>query len=174
MTNATQLDITNSSLTWGGTGWVDGASATPASQTSTWRQLEDRNGAVDPLFFSSQGTSFTFSSIASLDDTSTVEAQWVSGGLFAGDPISHKWADRVRIDARSDSASSLSVSVSGNLGGAYVAGDEQAFSVNSQTSQLYIPLTQGGQYFAVKLSSEDTGWEVSRTFVRGRILGEDT
>jgi len=175
LTAATNLDITSSALTWGNpanSGWVGGASATPASQTSTWLQLENRDGAVEPLFFSSQGTAFTYSSTASLDDTSVVEAQWISGGLLTGDPVHHKWVDRVRIDARATSASSLSVSISGNLGGAYVSGAEQAFSVNSQTSQLYIPETTGGEYFALKLSSEETGWEVSRAFVRGRILGE--
>lgn len=181
LTSAVRLDITNSAITWGdddGSGWVGGGSATVASQTSTWLQLEGRDGSVDPLLFSSGGTAYTFSSVASRDgdgtanDASVVEAQYVSTGLFTGDPIHHKWVDRVRIDARADSASSLSVGVSGNLGGAYVEGAEQAFSVNSQTSQLYVPLTQGGEYFSLRLSSEETGWEVSRVFVRGRILGD--
>jgi hypothetical protein len=173
LTTAASMDVPAGSSVWSNAAaWVGGAAATPNSQTSTWNQLTGQDGTPDPIMFSSNGTAYTWSSTASLDDTSAVQAQWISGGIFTGDPIHRKWVDRMRVDARADSASSLSVGISGNLGGAYVNGNERAFSVASNTSQLYVPETVGGEYFALKFESDETGWQIARAFIRGRILGD--
>jgi hypothetical protein len=132
---------------------------------SNWKRLKTTD-AVTPylmtnepgVFFGSASTAFVlaYSGTTTLDLDTAKEAQWQSGGLFTGDPIHMKWSDKVRLDARADSTSNISVAVSGNLG----------------TSQAVVPTGVSGQYHSLRLRSEDTGWRVSRCMVRARVQGE--
>jgi hypothetical protein len=100
------------------------------------------------------------------------EAQWMSGGLFIGDPDNTKFLSELKIDARADSTSDFTVKVSGNLGGAFATGSEHSFSVQSNTSQIHDYPKVSGAYHTVMLTSEDTGWEVSRLRAKAVINGE--
>jgi hypothetical protein len=154
---------------------------TPTSDYGYVDMAQAGAGAIGPppnvemttYFGTSTGSVLQYSPTAAADDnTGTTESEFVSGGLFTGDPIHMKWSDKVRLDARADSTSNISVAVSGNLGGTYATEVERAVSVGSQTSQAVVPTGVSGQYHSLRLRSEDTGWRVSRCMVRARVQGE--
>jgi hypothetical protein len=165
LTGSFVADTTSSTITWGDlTGTLD-------SQISTWDELLGDSTPVMAIL-SSGGTVFQPSSTASLDETQVVTAQLVTGGLFTNPPDSVKFADEVRLSLRGTSASSLSVSVSGNLGGSYQNAQEFAMSVQSNTSQQVMRFGVSGTYHALKFESDDTGWQLGDVFARARMLGE--
>lgn len=148
-----------------------------STMTQSWNELLGITGGEEPAFASSNGTTFLLSSTASVDGESdssqVVEAQLVTGGLFTGDPTMIKFINEIRVDSRTDSASSLSVRLSGNLGGAFVTNDQRAFSLGSNSSQIRAPLAGvSGQYHVIALSSEQTGWNVTRVYAKGYTTGQ--
>jgi hypothetical protein len=166
---ATPANRTSSTVTT----WQD-LTGTIASQTLTYSQFlgTERANANTDIAVSSKGTAYAWDGTYGTDDGSSVTAYLHTGALFAGDPNRMKYADEVRLDMRADSASSLSVAVSGNLGGSYQFTNEVAFSVQSNSSQARMNPGVAGTYFAMRVQSDDTGWKLSRVFLRARDDGE--
>jgi hypothetical protein len=155
----------------GSTTWQD-LTGTIASQTLTYAQYLGKQGDRFDGVLSSSGTAYYYNDATGTDDGSDVTAYAQTGALLAGDPTRIKYVDEVRIDGRATSASSLSVAISGNLGGSYQNTQELAFSVQSGSTQMRHNLGVSGTYFAMRLQSNDTGWAVSRIVMRARDGGE--
>jgi len=124
------------------------------------------------FFGSLNGYVYYYSDTTSLDFDTAKEAQYMSGGLWTGDPERTKFMDEMRLDVRSDIASNITVRTSGNLGGAFATGAEVSISAQSNTSQVRVFPDVSGTYHSVMLTSDDTGWEVSRIAARARVTGE--
>ncbi|KKN17318.1 hypothetical protein LCGC14_0967070 [marine sediment metagenome] len=161
-----QLNIPSSATTWGGLLGVLSA------QSQTYNDLLGQSTTPDEALLTSVGTTAFFSDSAGSDLGATVLSQAVFGGLFGADADNIKFSDRLRIDARADSASSLTVSVSGNLGGSYQAAQEFAISVQSATTQSSLRLGVPGLYHAVKVESDEGRWQVVTVKLDASLLGE--
>ena len=163
-----QLNIPSSATTWGGL--VGNLSA----QSQTYNDLLGAAGTPDEALLTSNGTTAFFSDSAGSDLGATVLSQAVFGGLFGADADNVKFSNRLRFDVRADSASSLTVSVSGNLGGTYQAEQEFAISVQSATTQSNFHLGVPGLYHAVKVESDEGRWQVVTVKLDASFLGETT
>jgi hypothetical protein len=153
-----------------GWGYVDMNQAGLTPTGGSWGP--PKNIAQTTFFGTSTGSVLQYSPTAAADDnTGATESQFVSGGLFTGDMERIKFLDDIRLDVRADSASSLTIKTSGNLGGAYANSSEIAISAQSNTTQTRVFPKVSGTYFALELTSEDTGWEVSRIGARARVTG---
>ena len=141
--------------------------------TVNFDELDSTNYVRPNTYFcSDDGRVVGYSDETPLDAGTAKEAQFCSGGLFTGDIERIKFVDDIRLDVRADSASSLTVKTSGNLGGAYANSSEIAISAQSNSTQVRIFPKVSGTYFALQLTSEDTGWEVGRIGARARITGQ--
>ena len=161
-----QLNIPSSATTWGGLLGVLSA------QSQTYNDLLGQSTTPDEALLTSVGTTAFFSDSAGSDLGTTVLSQAVFGGLFGADADNIKFSDHLRIDARADSASSLTVSVSGNLGGSYQAEQEFAISVQSATTQSSFHFGVPGLYHAVKIESDEGRWQVVTVKLDASLLGE--
>ena len=159
-------NIPSSGTTWGA------LVSTLDTQTLTYNQLLGNDGTADEALTTSDGTAYFFSSTESLDDTTVVTAQAVTGGMFTADMENTKYVSEARVDLRGTSASSLTIGFSGNLGGAFATNTEFAVSVQSNTTQQLVPTGLSGAYHAMEFTSDDTGWEVNRVRVKATVTGE--
>ena len=163
---------------------ISGVATVPSSSAATWGglvgTLDDQgqsynealaSGAPDEMVLSSNGTAYYFSSEESLDDGQVVSGQVVTGSLWPQAPQRQKFTDQVRVEMRSDSAASLDIGVSGDLGQNYST-SEIAFSVQSASTQRIRHYTVPGTEHMLRFESDDTGWDVHRVTVRGRLLGD--
>lgn len=166
VSRAFQLNVPSSATTWGGL--IGDLSA----QSQTYNDLLGQATTPDEALLTSNGTTVFFSESADSDLGATVLSQAVLGGLFGGDAENTKFANRLRVDARADSASSLTVSVSGNLGGSYQAEREFTMSVQSETTQNSFHLGVPGLYHAVKVESDEGRWQVVTVQLNAEILGD--
>ncbi len=163
-----QLNIPSSATTWGG------LTGNLSAQSQTYNDLLGAASTPDEALLTSVGTTAFFSDSADSDLGATVLSQAVFGGLFSADADNVKFSNRLRVDARADSASSLTVSVSGNLGGTYQAEQEFAMSVQSATTQSNFHLGVPGLYHAVKVESDEGRWQVVTVKLDASFLGETT
>ena len=102
---------------------------------------------------------------------STVHSQAIFP-LFGAEADRIKFSDLLRVDARADSASSLSVAVSGNLGGTWATEKEFALSVQSNSTQENLRPDVSGLYHAVRLESDEGRWQVASVQLRAQTTGE--
>ena len=126
---------------------------------------------ADSIFVDSNTSVCHYSAMTNRDLDQQIDYQWQSGGLFTGDQENVKFMDEMKLDVRGDSASSLSVRVSGNLVGAWATNSQQAISAQSNFSQVHVYPKVTGAYHSIMLESSDTGWEVSRIGARAIING---
>src|SRR5207249_1485807 len=87
-------------------------------------------------------------------------------------PERTKFVDRVRLDVRADSTSSLSLAVSGDLGTTYPQELALAVSATSASSQLVTAWSVGGANPTIRVRSTGGSWELDGVAVQARILGE--
>lgn len=156
----------STSTTWGD------LSSTVAAQTLTWAEFLGLS--ENPLFgvATSSGSVYQLSSTASLDGSSAVYGQIVTGNCLPTDPTTVKFVDDVRLDWRADSASSLSLSVSGDGGGTYPYTTKLAASVQSATTQTVTRPRVSGTHPVLMLESAQTGWSVAAVYLKAKVLGE--
>jgi hypothetical protein len=120
-------------------------------------------GPKTTYFGTSTGSIVQYSPTAAADlNTGATESDMVSGGIFTGDPTSNKFFDEARLDIRADSASSLTLSVSNDMGASFDYSGGIAISAASNTTQVRLFPKLTGDYFQMRLTSEDTGWEFNR------------
>ena len=140
-----------------------------------WRDLRGGTNYPTTVFGSTYSAgAFTFSEETNLDFGNSFEARYTSGGMFTGDAENTKFLEGVRLDLRGNSASSMTVSASGDLGRTFGSGASQqiAISADSNSTQVFVPFTVSGLYHALEFRSEDTGWELTRVQAKARILGK--
>lgn len=118
------------------------------------------------------GSVMVHSFTTNLDNGEPRESQYYSGGIFTGDNENMKLMTEVRVDTRADSSSNLSIAASGNLGGAFATEAEFAVSVQSNTSQTRVFPKVSGQYHQIRVTSEDTGWKLTRIGTKAQITGK--
>lgn len=172
LTLATVANIsTSGSTTW------NQLTGTISAQTGSFADYLGSGTGVDDTFLgTSGGTVVGYSRIrakdygGASDDTVTAYAQ--TGAIF-DDPWRTKYVDEVRIDNAGRSASSLSVAVSGSLGADYGDTQELNLSIGSNTTQHRLNMGVSGDYFSLRFRSDDTGFAVSRVFVRARDIGDN-
>lgn len=157
--------ISSSATTWGA---LVGAFT---DQTLSYEELLGVGSFDREIAVSSVGSVLYASASGTSDHGQSVEGSAVLGGLMTADSQNLKYVHMVRADVRATSASSLSLAVSGNLGGAYAAAQEFAVSVQSASTQIIQPCGVSGAYFALQLRSEEIGWEVNGLTVHARYLG---
>jgi hypothetical protein len=160
--------------TSGSTTWQQ-LSGTISAQTGSYLDyLGSGTGHDDTFLGTSGGTVVTYSQLRAKDyggaSDDTVTAYIQTGALFS-DPWRTKYVDEVRIDNAGDSASSLSIAVSGSAGAGYGNEQEVSLSLTSNSTQHRINMGVPGDYFALRFTSDDTGFAVSRVFVRARDVG---
>lgn len=158
--------------------------AIPSTSASTWGGLVGAlsaqgqsyneslgGGGPDEMVLTSTGTAYYYSSTNSLDETQVVTCQILTGNLWPHVPERMKFLDRVRLDARATSASSLTIGVSGNLGGS-ISSKQAAISVQSNSTQQSIFYGINGTDHSMEFRSDDTGWQIYRVIPSGRVMGE--
>lgn len=150
---------------------------TYAAQTLTYAQLLGQTatsgaGSTSDSVVASAGTAYVFSHSATSDGGAVCTHEAVLGTMFAMLPERRKFVDHVRWDLRCDSASSVSVALSGDLGNTY---QEQQLSISagSQTSQYKTNWGIGGTYHTVRIRADSPAvFELNGVTVRGKIEGE--
>ncbi|KKM91687.1 hypothetical protein LCGC14_1226020 [marine sediment metagenome] len=156
----------SSATTWGG------LQGTLSNQSQSYDDMLGLLGTPNEALLTSNGTTAFFTPSADSDLGATVHSQAVFGGLFGADADNIKYSHRLRMDFRGDSASSLSVAVSGNLGGTYQAEQEFAVSVQSATTQETFRFGIPGLYHAVRIEGDEGRWRVVSVKLDARLLGE--
>lgn len=143
-----------------------------ANQTLTYNQLLGTAGNETESVVASAGTAYVFSHSATSDAGVAVTSEAVLGTLFAAIPDRRKFVDHVRWDLRTNSTSSVSVAVSGDLGNTYQE-QELNVSAGSQTSQYKTNWGVDGVYHTVRIRCDapDT-FELAGVTVRAKLGGE--
>ena len=170
---AFEANTPTSATTW------DGLVGTLAAQNQTYNETL-ASGTPDEALLSLQQpdaatagpTAYFYSNTTARDGSQVVNGQLYTGVLFPTDPQRMNFVDELRLDARTDSASSLSVSISGSGSEAFQDQQEFALSVRSTTTQQLLHLGVPGTDHTMRLQSEDTGWSVGRIFAKAQALGE--
>lgn len=153
-----------------------GFSGQPSSSATTWNALVGAF-AVQPFTYqqllgvgtnsadavvSSAGTAYIFSPSATSDDGQPVLHEAQLGALWADTPNRLKHVGQVRVDCQANSASSLSVAVSTDLGTTFPYEQRFAPSVQSHTSQTKLYCNLSGTFGTVRLRDDSGGnWAVS-------------
>lgn len=121
----------------------------------------------------SAGTVYTFDHSSASDDGQPAYEEATLGPLFAGIPQYRKYIDTVRVDVQADSASSLSVSLSGDNGQSFPGEVAFAVSASSNGSQ-YVARPGGvnGVYPLIRIRSTGGQWNVLSVTGKGRLDGD--
>lgn len=169
LTRGVEIGISSSATTWGG---LAAAGIRWADLSASWAELAGTSEERAVLVGSSNGTLYYFNSAATSDNGTAVECKWQSTGLGSEDPAHQKTVTGFRVDYQADSASSLTVRFSQNLGATFaqemrldlpaVSGLSQAegfpyyaaryplFEITSQGQRhrlfrFYLPFRRGGR-----------------------------
>lgn len=158
LSRGAEVYLTSSSTTWGGLG---AAGKRWADLGLSWSDLAGVSESRAVLVASSTGTLYTFSSDATSDNGTPVECRWQSTGLGGGEMDRQKNVSEFRVDYQGDSASSLTIRFSPNLGGSF----------QNQT-QLNLPAVSGlSQAIAYPyMSARYPSFEVLSTGQRHRLF----
>ena len=143
----------------------------PAYQTATFAPIV--SNARTEGFISSNGTAYSFSTSALTDSGTTMSADLVLPGFFSDTPDRSKYVDEWRLNYTTNSASSLSVSISMDGGASYTYDAKDALKSSSDVTQLKIYPNISGLYGTLRLQCEDQGtWELQDFYIRARVQGE--
>lgn len=116
LTRGVEIVVSSSATTYGGAG---AASLRYADVGMTYAEMGGVSEQRTVLAGSSKGTLYTFNSTATSDNGTAVPCYWQSTGIAGGDPTKQKTVREFRLDYQGDSASSLTVRFSQNLGGSF-------------------------------------------------------
>lgn len=151
-----QPQSASSSVTW------NALVGTFAQQTQTFQQLLGVGQNAADAVVSSTGTAYIFSPDATTDDGQVVLHEGQLGALWADSSNRLKHVAQVRIDCQANSASSLSVAISTNLGTTFPYEQRFAPSLQSHTSQVEIHCNLSGTYGTVRVRDDSGGnWSIS-------------
>lgn len=174
------FDLTggNLSLTRGFEAQVSSSATTWGAMSQSWSQVGsswgEQGGASEErtiLVGSSTGTMYRMNSAGTNDNGSAVRAFWRSTGLMGDDPAHQKTVTEFRVDYQGDSASSLSLRFSRNLGGSFDVQTQLDLPSASGLSQA-IGFTQvAARYPQFEVSSEGQRSRLYRFWVRVRRGG---
>jgi len=161
LTQSAPIGVATSATTWGG------LTGTLGAQTKSWAEMLGAVGARQQSgVFTSAGTTAYFTESAGSDLGSTVEAYARFAPMFTGDMSRVKWLDEVRFDGRADQASTLSIGMGSTNSTSF------AISAQSDTTQYRYTLGLSATYHTPFVSSNDTGWKLTRIAARARSVGE--
>ena len=154
--------VSSSATTWGG------LIGTLSAQNLTFNQFLGITGANEEAVFSSNGSAYIFHSEATNDDGSVVEEDAYFGGLFQEDVRSVKFLSEVKLDVSADSASTLSVGGSNNLGETFGEEVQLSISASSTYTQAQVNFnTLLGANPSLRIRSDDgSRWKVARIYAR--------
>lgn len=152
--------------------------------TGSWQQQfgVTNTGPLAVYAGNSNGTLFTFSQSGTSDGNgdmegplpgsfTTMRAYWRSGGMVGGEPDRVKRITEVRLDFQADSASSLSVAVSGDQGATFDVGEALALGTTSTLSQQDAYVDIESRYPTLELSSSVGRPRISRVWAMMRLGG---
>ena len=126
------------------------------------------------LFFgNSNGTIATDNSAISREDGGTVTSTWESAIIGADLPGNYKQLLEAQIDYRMPSAShaTLTVLVSGDGGTTYESSTRTVSLTNTLAGRVQAQMYRGGALPTLKISSQDTGYELHRVDVTMALGG---
>lgn len=154
--------VSSSATTWGG------LTGNLSAQNLTFNQFLGITGANEEAVFSSNGTPYIFHSEATNDDGSVVEEDAYFGGLFKEDATSVKFLNEVKLDVSADSASTLSVGGSSNLGETFDEEVQLSISASSTYTQAQVNFnTLSGVNPSLRIRSDDgSRWKVARIYAK--------
>ncbi len=161
-----ELPIASSSSSWGG------LAGTLSAQNYTFNDAVGLDGTSKTGLLTSNSTTLYYDGSATSDNGTRVLSQAQFAANFANDPTRIKLVDEVRMYVKSDTASSLTLSVSGDAFG--TVGNETNISLSAQSNTTLVrsnPMVSG-VVPALRVESEDPGWEINRVVVRAKKLGE--
>ena len=107
------------------------------------------------------------------DDGVAVHHEATLATPMATVPERNKWVERARWDFRADSASSVSVAISGNFGQTYPQELQLSVSATSVSSQIPTTWSVAGPNPTVRVRSTGGTWELVGLAVQARFLGEE-
>lgn len=158
----------SSATTWGA------LSAPLVQNTLTYNQLLGLPvKGYSEAVAASAGTTYLLSHSATSDDGVPVYEEATLGPLFASISEQRKYTDTVRVDVQADSASSLSVALSGDNGMSF-PGEVSFTASQSSNGSQYVTRPGGvnGVYPLVRIRSTGGQWNVLSVTARGRLDGE--
>jgi hypothetical protein len=168
VTRGTEINLSSSATTWGGAGaasvrWADvGASYAEYAGASEERAV---------LMGSSNGTLYYLNSAATSDNGTAVECRWQSTGLLGDDPSHQKTITGFRVDYQTDSASSLTVRFSQNVGGSFGIETRLDLPSTSGISQAIAYPYFSSRFPAFEISSQGQRHRLFRFFLEFRRGG---
>jgi len=145
------------------------------SQTFTYNQLLGSSSNFFEACAASAGTVYIYQhpETQATDDGVATYHEAVLATPMSTIPERNKFVDRARLDIRADSASSLSLAISGDLGATYPQELALAVSATSNTSQLQTVWSVGGPNPMMRLRSTGGSWELAALAVQARMMGEE-
>lgn len=151
LTRGAEINVSSSATTWGG---LQAAGLKWSDLNMSWAELGGTSEARAILTGSSAGTMYYFNSAATSDNGTPVESRWQSTGLGGEDPSTQKTVREFRVDYQGDSASSLTVRFSQNLGGSYGINTQLNLPAVSGLSQAIAYPYFAARYPSFEISSE--------------------
>lgn len=168
LTRGFEARQSSSATTWGG---LQAAGVTWAQLGSTWADLAGTSEARSVLAGSSTGTMYNYSSTATSDNGAAVESRWRSTGLTGGDPSHQKTLTELRVDYQADSASSMTVRFSQNLGASFGNSTALDLPASSGLSQTIAYPYIASRYPLFEVSSQGFRFKIYRFFAKYRSGG---
>lgn len=166
LTRGFEVRLSSSATTWGALGAMTWAQA-----GVTWADMGGSSEARAVLAGSSSGTLYTFSSTATSDNGTAVESRWRSTGLVGDDPSHQKTVREFRVDYQGDSASSMTVKFSQNLGGSFQQGQALDLPAASGLSQAVAYPYVSARFPQFEISSQGFRYKAFRMYVQFRRGG---
>ena len=158
-----------------GTTWAQAAAAGLrwADMTGTWGDQAGSAGVgpLAPYDGSSNGTIYYESSSATNDDGQTVTCRWRSHAIAGSDPAAQKTVTIIRVDYQAQSASSLTVRMSQDVGGSFDNGVEEALPASSVLSQARADVFSPSRYPMFEVEQERGRARLARFHVTYREQG---
>jgi hypothetical protein len=168
LTRGAEIYQASSATTWGG---LQAAGIRWADLQMSWAELGGTSEARAILAGSSAGTAFYFNSNATSDNGTPVECRWQSTGLGGEDPSQQKTVREFRVDYQGDSASSLTVRFSQNMGGSFGINTRLDLPAVSGLSQSIAYPYFAARYPSFEITSEGQRHRLFRFFMQFRRGG---
>jgi hypothetical protein len=116
ITRGAEIYVSSSATTWGG---LQAAGVKWSDLGMSWAELQGTSEARAIMMGSSNGSLYYMNSNATSDNGTAVECRWQSTGMGGEDMRTQKTVTEWRVGYQSDSASSLTVRFSPNLGASF-------------------------------------------------------
>jgi hypothetical protein len=170
-----EINITSAATTWAN---LQSAGILWSALNMTWAELGGSSEGRVMLAGSSAGTLYYFNSAVTADaksfstDTGVpVRSLWQGHAMVGDVPARNKTVTKLTIDYQTDSASSVSVSISQNQGASFNASERVLLPSSSAMSQAYAYPYISARYPMFKVESEGFRYRLFRFLTEMRFGG---